>query len=55
MVIDGEITIGDLSSFLMYTITMSGGLIGVGNSANLINAAVGIAEKVFIKKKLYLL
>lgn len=46
MVIDGEISIGDISSFVMYTITMSTGLMGIGDSANAIISATGVAEKV---------
>lgn len=46
MVIDGEITIGDLSGFILYTITMSGGLIGMGNSITVNITATGVAEHV---------
>lgn len=46
MVIDKELSIGDLSGFVLYTITMSVGLIGIGNNMNTTITATGVAEKV---------
>lgn len=46
MVIDNNLSIGDLTSFVLYTITMSSGLVGIGNSINTTISATGVAEKV---------
>ena len=47
LVVDGEITVGNLTSFVMYTVTMSVGLLTAGGTLNDIISAVGIAEKLF--------
>lgn len=47
MVIDGSMSIGDLSGFVLYTITLSVGLIGTGNTLNTFVTAMGIGEKLF--------
>ena len=47
LVVDGEITVGNLTSFVMYTVTMSVGLLSAGGTLNDIISAVAIAEKLF--------
>ena len=47
LVVDGEITVGNLTSFVMYTVTMAVGLLSAGGTLNDIISAVGIAEKLF--------
>ena len=47
LVVDGEITVGNLTSFVMYTVTMSVGLLTAGGTLNDIISSVGIAEKLF--------
>lgn len=47
LVLDNELTVGNLTSFLMYTITMTVGLLSAGGTLNDIISAVGIAEKLF--------
>lgn len=47
MVIENEMTIGDLSGFVLYTMTMSIGLLGIGNNMNTTISAAGVAEKIF--------
>lgn len=47
MVIDGNLDIGDLSSFVLYTITMATSLIATGNVMNNMVTAIGVAEKLF--------
>ena len=47
LVVDGEITVGNLTSFVMYTVTMIVGLLSAGGTLNDIISAVGIAEKLF--------
>ncbi len=47
MVLDEEMSIGDLSSFVLYTITLATSLIATGNVLNNIITAIGVAEKVF--------
>lgn len=44
LTIDEEIDIGDLSSFILYTLTLIMGLISAGNIINVIITAIGIAE-----------
>ncbi len=51
MVLDGELTSGQLASFVLYTITLSVGLLGVGGIFNNIITALSVAEKV-IKTKI---
>ncbi len=46
MVIKGKITIGLLSSFVLYTVTMSIGLLNVGGMINAIIMAAGVTESV---------
>ena len=40
-------TIGNLSSFIMYTISFSIGIMAAGGTLNSIVSAAGIAEKLF--------
>ena len=47
MVLDNKLTTGQLSSFILYTITLSAGLLAVGGVSNMIITAVGISEKLF--------
>jgi len=47
LVIDGELTVGNLTSFVMYTVTMTVGLLSAGGTLNDIISAVGIAENLF--------
>lgn len=44
MVLDNKITTGDLTSFVLYTITLSIGVLAGGGMLNIIISAVGIAE-----------
>jgi ATP-binding cassette subfamily B protein len=47
LVIDGELSIGDLTSFVLYTITIT---LGFGNITGILNqtiSAMGIAENIF--------
>ena len=56
LVKDQKMTIGDLTSYIMYTITLSVGLMASGGTANSIITALGVAERVFIlifNKKIY--
>ena len=46
MVIDKKISTGDLTSFVLYTITLSVGVLATGGMLNIIISAVGVAEKV---------
>jgi len=48
MVIDGKLTTGKLSSFVMYAITLSVGILGATGVLNLIITAVGVAEKAIL-------
>jgi len=47
LVENNEITIGELTSFVMYTITMATGIVTAGGTLNDIISAVAIAEKIF--------
>lgn len=47
LVINQEITIGQLTSYVLYTITMTVGLTSVGGIMNQIVSAVGVCEKIF--------
>lgn len=40
-------TVGDLSGFVLYTITMAMSLIGTGGVVNTIVTALGASEKIF--------
>jgi ATP-binding cassette subfamily B protein len=47
LVIEGELTIGDLTSFVLYTITIT---LGFGSITGILNqtiSAMGIAENIF--------
>lgn len=41
------LNIGDLSSFVLYTITLATALVATGNVMNNIITAVGVSEKLF--------
>ena len=47
LVINHEITIGQLTSYVLYTITMTVGLTSVAGILNQIVSAVGVCEKIF--------
>ena len=47
LVVDGEITVGNLTSYVMYTLTIAIGLLTAGGTLNDIISAVAIAEKLF--------
>ncbi|EAR85633.2 ABC-type multidrug transport system, ATPase and permease component (macronuclear) [Tetrahymena thermophila SB210] len=47
LVLEGKLTTGQLSSFILYTITLSTGLLAVGGISNQIITAVGVSEKLF--------
>lgn len=47
MVINDDLSIGDLSGFVLYTITMAMSLIGTGGILNTLVTALGVAEKLF--------
>lgn len=47
LVYDGKLSIGNLTSFVMYTVTLSVGLISIGTTLNDIMTAVAVAEKLF--------
>lgn len=47
MVINGDLSVGDLSGFVLYTITMAMSLIGTGGVLNTLVTALGVAEKLF--------
>ena len=47
LVVDGELTVGNLTSFVMYTLTIAIGLLTAGGTLNDIISAVAIAEKLF--------
>ena len=47
MVIKDKLSVGELSSFILYTITMSVGLVASGGVLNQMITAVGVAEKLF--------
>lgn len=47
LVIDDEITIGQLTSYVLYTITMTVGLTSVAGIINQMVSAIGVCEKIF--------
>jgi ATP-binding cassette subfamily B (MDR/TAP) protein 10 len=47
LVIDQEITIGQLTSYVLYTITLTVGLTSVAGIINQIVSAIGVCEKIF--------
>lgn len=47
LVLDGKLSIGNLTSFVMYTITLSVGLVASGSIISVIITAVGVAERLF--------
>ena len=47
LVQDHELSVGNLTSFVMYTITMTVGLLSAGGTLTDIISSVGIAEKLF--------
>lgn len=47
MVMNKELTAGELTSFSLYTITMSVGLLSTGGTINMLVTAVGVAENLF--------
>lgn len=47
LVIDGELTIGDLTSFVLYTITLTIGFASISGILNQTISAIGICEHIF--------
>jgi ABC-type multidrug transport system fused ATPase/permease subunit len=47
LVIDGEISIGDLTSFILYTITLTVGFASVSGIFSQIISALGVCEHLF--------
>ena len=47
LVIDGQLSIGDLTSFVLYTITLTVGFASVSGILNQLISAIGICEHIF--------
>jgi len=47
LVINGELSTGQLTSFVLYTIGLSANLLGAGGIMNNVITAAGVAEKLF--------
>lgn len=47
LVIDGELSIGDLTSFVLYTITLTIGFASISGIINQVISALGICEHIF--------
>jgi ATP-binding cassette subfamily B (MDR/TAP) protein 10 len=47
LTIDGEISIGDLTSFVLYTITLTVGFANASGYINSIISALGVCENIF--------
>ena len=47
LVIDGDLSIGDLTSFVLYTITLTVGFASVSGIINQLISAIGICEHIF--------
>lgn len=47
LVIDGELSIGDLTSFVLYTITLTVGFASLSGIMNQTISAIGICEHIF--------
>jgi ABC-type multidrug transport system fused ATPase/permease subunit len=47
LVINGDLSIGDLTSFVLYTITLTVGFASVSGIANQVISAMGICENIF--------
>lgn len=47
LVIDDELTIGDLTSFVLYTITLTIGFASISGILNQTISAIGICEHIF--------
>lgn len=47
LVIDGQLTIGDLTSFVLYTITLTIGFASLSGIMNQTMSAIGICENIF--------
>lgn len=47
LVIEGQLTIGDLTSFVLYTITLTIGFASLSGIMNQTMSAIGICENIF--------
>lgn len=47
LVLEGEMTIGDLSSFVLYTMTLAVSVIAMTGMINILLTASAVSEKVF--------
>ena len=47
LVLENDLSLGDLTSFILYTINMSTSLLMVGGQINLVITAIGVSEKLF--------
>lgn len=47
LVLDSKLSVGDLSSFVMYTMTLTVSALSAGGTINVFITAIGVSEKLF--------